>query len=136
MKPGDTKERSVAQLLSDLSRETSQLVHQEVELAKAEMTEKLNQAMAGGRAIAIAAVVALLTLGALTAFLIAVLATVMPVWLSALIVTVVYAAIGWFFVSTAQHKFKQASPPVPKQTIETVKEDVKWAKAPTKSATR
>lgn len=136
MKPGDTKDRSVGELLSELSKETSQLVHQEVELAKAEMTQKLNQAMVGGRAIAIAAVIALLTLGALTAFLIAVLATFMPVWLSALIVTVVYAAIGWFFVSRAQHKFKQASPPVPKQTIETVKEDVEWAKHPTRSAKR
>ena len=134
MKPGDTKDRSIGELLSELSKETSELVHKEVELGKAEMTQKLHQGMVAARAGAIAAVAALLTLGALTAFLIAVLAILMPVWVSALIVTVVYVAIASFFVWRAQQKFKQASPPVPKQTIETVKEDVEWAKHQTTSA--
>lgn len=134
MKPGDTKDRSISELLSELSKETSQLVHKEVELGKAEMTQKLNQGMVAARAGAIAAVAALLTLGALTAFLIAALATFLLVWVSALIVTVVYAAIASFFIWRARQELKQASPPAPKQTIETVKEDVEWAKHQTTSA--
>jgi hypothetical protein len=82
------------------------------------------------------AVVALLALGALTAGLIAALDLAMPTWLAALIVTAVYGAIAGVLVQTGRKKVEEAAPPVPEETIESVKEDVQWAKSRTRSATR
>ena len=58
----------------------------------------------------------------------ALLATGLDVWLSALIVTVVYAAIAGVLALMGKKKVQQATPPVPEQTVETLKEDVEWAK--------
>ena len=76
-------------------------------------------------AAAIVGMVALLTF---TAFVVAALATGMDVWLAALIVTVVYAIAAGGLALIAKQKVTQATPPVPEQTVETVKEDVQWAK--------
>ena len=67
--------------------------------------------------------------GALTACLIALLATaVTHVWLGALIVAVVYAAIAGVLALTGKSKVQQAAPPVPEEAAEGIKEDVQWAK--------
>ena len=83
-----------------------------------------------------AAVVGLLALGALTACLIAALSTAIDVWLAALIVGVVYAAIAGALAVVGKRRIKQATPPAPEQTIETVKEDVQWAKTRARSGRR
>ena len=57
----------------------------------------------------------------------------MPAWLAALIVAVVYGIIAFVLVKRGQAKIKAAAPPVPAQTIETVKEDVEWAKTQMRS---
>lgn len=129
----DLRERPVGELLRDLSQQTSTLVRQELELAKAELTQKGKQAGAGAGMLTGAAVVGLLALGALTACLIALLATGMATWLAALIVTVVYAAIAGVLALAGKARIKQATPPAPEQTIETVKEDVQWAKTRARS---
>ena len=72
---------------------------------------------------------------AFTAFLIALLAEVMPVWLAALIVTILWAIVAAVLVQTGRKKLKEAAPPVPEQTIETIKEDVQWAKTQMRSDT-
>ena len=83
-----------------------------------------------------AAVAALLALIALTAVLIAALDTAMPLWLAALIVTVLWAVIGAVLAARGRRELQHATPPVPEQTIETVKEDIQWAKTQTGSAGR
>jgi hypothetical protein len=74
-----------------------------------------------------AGVAALLTLGTLTACLILVLNEFMDAWLAALILTVVWAAIAGVLALQGRNKVQEATPPAP-QTVETLKEDVEWAK--------
>jgi uncharacterized membrane protein YqjE len=132
----DLRDRSLGELLKRLSQETTRLVHQELELAKAELTQKGKQAGAGAGLFGGAGALGLGALGALTACFILALNAVMPAWLAALIVAVVYGIIAFVLVKQGQAKMKAAGPPVPEQTIETVKEDVEWAKTQTRSAKR
>jgi hypothetical protein len=130
------RDQSISELVKDLATETSTLVRQEIDLAKAEMTDRGKRAGKGVGMLAAGAVVALLAFGALTAGLIAALDLAMPTWLAALIVTVVYGAIAAVLVQIGRKKVQEAAPPVPEETIESVKEDVQWAKTRTRSATR
>ena len=74
--------------------------------------------------------------GALTAFLIALGAVWMPVWASALIVTVVYGIAAFVLAQTGKKKLHEAAPLVPEQTAQTVKEDIEWVKTRAKSGAR
>jgi hypothetical protein len=130
------RDHSIAELVKDLATETSTLVRQEIDLAKAEMTDRGKRAGKGVGMLAAGAAVALLAFGALTAGLIAALDLAMPTWLAALIVTVVYGAIAAVLVQIGRKQVQEAAPPVPEDTIESVKEDVQWAKTRTRSATR
>ena len=133
--PGDSdlRERSIGELLRQLSEQTTRLVHQELELAKAELQQKGKQAGMGAGMFGGAGAIGLAALGALTACFILALNAIMPAWLAALIVAVVYGAIAAFLALRGRDKVKQATPPVPEQTIETVKEDVEWAKTQMRS---
>ena len=124
----DLRDRGMGELMKDLSGQVSTLVRQEVELAKAEMTEKGKKAGAGAGMLGGAAVAALCVLGALTAFLILVLATVLPAWAAALIVTVLWAAAAGVLALQGRNKLRQMGSPAPEKTVETVKEDVQWLK--------
>jgi uncharacterized membrane protein YqjE len=123
----DLRERSIGDLLKQLSQETSTLVRKEMELARAELQEQGKRAGAGAGMLGGAGVAGLLTLGTLTATLVALLDTAMATWVAALIVTVVWAAIAGVLALQGRNKLKEATPPAP-QTRETVKEDVRWAK--------
>jgi hypothetical protein len=129
-------DHSIGELVKDLATETSTLVRQEIDLAKAEMTDRGKRAGKGAGMLAAGAGVALLAFGALTAGVIAALDLAMPTWLAALIVTVVYGAIAAVLVQIGRKQVQEAAPPVPEETIESVKEDVQWAKTRTRSATR
>ena len=115
--PGDTEDlhdRSLGELLKQLSEQTTRLVHQELELAKAELTEKGKQAGAGAGLFGGAGALGLAALGALTACFILALDAVMPAWLAALIVAVIYGIIAFVLVKQGQAKLKAAGPPVPR----------------------
>ena len=127
-------DRPVGELLRQLANETTTLVRQELELAKAEMREKAGKAGAGFGMWGAAGATALLAIGSLTAFLILALDGAMPNWLAALVVGLVYAAVAGFLYVRGKRRVEEAGSPVPEQTLETVKEDVQWAKHPTTSA--
>ena len=129
----DLHDRSLGELLKQLSEQTTRLVHQELELAKAELTQKGKQAGMGAGMFGGAGALGLAALGALTACFILALNAIMPAWLAALIVAVVYGVIAFVLVKQGQARMKRAGPPVPEQTIETVKEDVEWAKTQMRS---
>jgi uncharacterized membrane protein YqjE len=129
----DLRDRSLGELLKQLSEQTTRLVHQELELAKAELQQKGRQAGMGAGMFGGAGALGLAALGALTACFILALNAVMPAWLAALIVAVVYGIIAFVLVKQGQARIKRATPPVPEQTIETVKEDVEWAKTQMRS---
>jgi uncharacterized membrane protein YqjE len=133
---GDLREHSIGELVKDLATETSTLVRQEIDLAKAEMTERGKRAGKGAGVLAAGAVVALLALGAFTACLIAALDLAMPTWLAALIVTVAFLALAGALALVGRNQIREATPPVPEQTIDSVKEDVQWAKTRARSATK
>ena len=132
----DPRDHSIGELVKELATETSTLVRQELDLAKAEMTERGRRAGKGAALLGAGAVVALLALGALTACLIAALDNAMATWLAALIVTAVYGVIAGVMVMNGRNQIREAAPPVPEQTIDSVKEDVQWAKTRTRSATK
>ena len=130
----DLREQPIGELLKQLSQETTTLVRQELELAKVEMAEKGKKAGKGAGMFGGAGVVGFLALGALTAALILGLDGFMKAWLAALIVGLVYAAIAGVLALTGKKEVQQATPPVPEQTVESVKEDVQWAKTQKPSA--
>ncbi len=121
------EERSVGELLSELTRELSTLFRQEVALAKTEMSHKATKAgkdvgfLAVGGAIAYAGFLAIL------AGVVLALGLVLPWWLSALIVGVVVAAIGYFLIRKGQTALKQLDL-TPQETVDTLKEDKQWLK--------
>ncbi len=131
---GDLRQEPIGELLKRLSNETAQLVRQELELAKAELTEKGKKAGTGAGMFGAAGVTGLLSLGALTACLVLALNHAVADWLAALIVTAMWAAVAGILALRGRDKVQEATPPVPEQTIETVKEDVQWAKTQRQSA--
>jgi uncharacterized membrane protein YqjE len=133
---GDLRDRPFGELLKELSTQTSTLVRQELELAKAEMAEKGKRAGVGAGMFGGAALFGVLALAALTTCVIAALATGMDVWLAALIVAAVYAGIAAVLALVGRQKTREAIPPAPEQAIESTKEDVQWAKSRAKSARR
>ena len=135
MSSEELREQSIGELLKHLSEQTAMLVRQELDLAKAEMQQRGKRAGLGLGLIGGGGVLALAAVGALTATLILVLAEWMDAWLAALIVTVVYAAGAAVLALQGKEKVGEATPPVP-QTMETVKEDVQWAKTQVRSDSR
>jgi len=118
-----TNDRSLGELFGDLSRETSTLVRQEVTLAKTELTQTASKVgkdigfLVVGGTVAYAGVLVLLAAAVLL------LAIVLPAWLAALIVGLVVAGIGYGLVRRGLAALKSIDM-APRQTIETLKEDV------------
>ena len=131
----DLRERSVPELVKDLSSQTSTLVRKEIELAKAELQDQAKSAGKGTGMLGGAAVAGVLMLGALTATLIALLDDTMATWVAALIATALWAVIALVLAKAGQKALQRATPPG-RQTVETVKEDIQWAKNRTGSAPR
>jgi Flp pilus assembly protein TadB len=120
-------ERSVGELLSDLTRELSTLFRQEVTLAKTEMTQKASKAGKDVAFLAVGGAVAYAGFLAILAGVILVLGLVLPWWASALIVGVVVAIIGYVLIHKGQTALKQIDL-TPQETAETLKEDKQWLK--------
>ena len=133
---GDLRERPIGELFSKLSNETSTLIRQEMELARAELTEKGRQAGKGAGLFGGAATVALLGAGAITAGIVLLLALLIPDWLAAIIVGLVFAGVAALLGMKGRDEIQAATPPVPEETVDTVKEDVQWAKTHAQSAKR
>jgi hypothetical protein len=124
-------DRSLGELFSELAQETSTLVRQEVDLAKTEIGQKASRVgkdvgfLAAGGAVAYAGLLAIL------AAVVVVLDTFLPLWLAALLVGLVVAAVGYFLVKKGLDALKSEDV-APRQTIETLKEDGQWIKDQTR----
>jgi uncharacterized membrane protein YqjE len=132
----ELRDRPIGELLTQLSQETTSLVRQELELAKAEMAQKGKQVGVGAGMFGGAGVTAVLGLAALTAAAIAALDAAMPLWLAALIVGLLWLVVAGVLALQGKRKVQAATPPIPEQTQESVKEDVEWAKTRAKSGKR
>jgi uncharacterized membrane protein YqjE len=132
----ELRDRPTSELLKQLSDQTTNLVRQEIELAKLEFREKGKKAGLGAGMFGGAGLFGMLALGTLTACIVLALATFLPAWLAALIVTVVYAAIAGVLALRGKAEVKQATPPLPEQAVDSTKEDVRWVKTKAQSARR
>jgi Putative Actinobacterial Holin-X, holin superfamily III len=129
-------DRSLGQILRDLRDETSQLLRQEVDLAKTEMSEKISNlgsnlgSVATGGAVLFAG--ALVLLAALTLGLIALFSQLMDrdvaMWLAPLLVGGVLAGVGYGMVKKALQALKQEGI-APKRTTQSLKENKEWLTA-------
>jgi uncharacterized membrane protein YqjE len=138
MRPDAPREadRPIGELLRELGDEISTLVRQEIALAKVEIAEKTKPAVASAGMFGGTALLGLGAFGAVTTFLIALIALWVPVWASALIVTALYGAAAFVLAQTGKKKLHEAAPLIPEQTAQTVKEDIEWAKTRAKSGAR
>ena len=132
MQGRDSKnDRSLGELFSELAQDTSTLVRQEMTLAKTEMSQKASRLgkdvgfLAAGGAVAYAGLLAVL------AGIIVLLGQIIPNWLSALLVGLVVAGVGYVLVRKGLEALKREDL-APRQTIETIKEDQQWAKDQTR----
>lgn len=126
--PAESEERSVSELLQQLTEQTTRLAQKEIELAKAEMAAKGKRLGIGAGAFSTAGLIALFAVGAVTAAAILGLATALEGWLAALIVAGVYLLVAGALALFGRSKVQAATPPVPEQTAESVKEDLKSTK--------
>ena len=129
-------DQPVGELVKQLSEQATRLARQEVELARVELTAKGKRAGLGAGMFGGAGLVALFALGALTAGLILLLATVLEAWLAAFIVAGGYALLAGILALIGRARVKEATPPIPEQAGESVKEDVEWAKTRAKAGRR
>ncbi|WP_336923608.1 phage holin family protein [Aquipuribacter sp. SD81] len=130
----ELRHESFGQLLSGLATDVSTLVKQEIELAKVETSAKAKRAGKGAGMLAGAGVAGLLLLMSVTALLVVVVDAFAPLWVAVLVAVVLWAVVAAVLAAAGRKALKEAAPPVPEQTVETVKEDVQWAKNPTRSA--
>lgn len=118
---------SLGELFGDLTRELSALLHHEITLATTEMSQKGSRvgkhvgSLAAGGAVAYAGFLAIL------AGVILALGYFVPLWLSALVIGLIVAAVGGFLVQSGLAALKRENL-APRQTIESLKEDAQWAK--------
>jgi len=158
MTESELRDQSTGELVKQLAGETTMLVKQELEyarseasrigeavvtlarqelqLAKAEMAEKGRTAGPGFGMIGAAGAAALLAAGTLTAFIVLALDGVMPNWLAALVVAIAWGVVAGALYSTGKGRVEKAGPFVPEQAVETLKEDVQWAKTQIGSDTK
>jgi len=125
---GDDAEKSLGQLMGDVVAEMGTLVRQEIALAKVETKEEIGKTgkaagFLGGAALA--GHMALLFLSLALAWL---LGQVMNRALAFALVGVLYALGSGFLALRGREQARSISP-MPEQTVETLKEDVQWAKA-------
>lgn len=129
-------DRSVAELMRQLSDQTVTLVRKEMDLAKAEVATKGKKAGLGAGMFGGASLVGLYALGALTAAAILALSLTVKGWLAAVIVAAAYGAVAGVLALMGTRNVKQGVPPTPEQTVESVREDVELTKLRAKEGRR
>ena len=119
--------RPLGDLFGDLATDMSNLVRQEVALAKLEITQKAKYLGRNVGYLVVGGAVAYAGLLAIIAAIIMLLDKVMPAWGAALLVGVVVAGIAWLLIGKASAALQQADL-TPRETVETLKEDATWMK--------
>jgi len=127
--PALKEDRSIGELFGQLSQDMTLLFRQEVQLARAEMSEKISQVTGNLVSVLAGGFVAYVGALALVAALIIGLheaADISP-WVSALIVGVIFAGAGYVMLNRGLKELKRVDL-APRRTVETLKDDVQWAK--------
>ena len=125
------EDRSLSDVLQDVIRNVQEIVRSEVRLAKAEIREGATRAKSATLLLGAGAVTAILAILFLLLVIVHALALVMPNWAAALIVGAALAVVASVTLTAGIRRFKQIHP-TPARTVETIKENVEWAKQHTK----
>ncbi|GIE93500.1 phage holin family protein [Paractinoplanes rishiriensis] len=126
----DVTETSIGELIGDISNDLSRLFRQEVELAKVEIKEEAGKAGKAAGMLGVAGFAGYLAIVLLSFAVVFGLSNVMDPGWAALIVAVVWAAVGAVLYVNGRKKLKTVDP-VPRRTVDTIKEDAQWLKNPT-----
>jgi uncharacterized membrane protein YqjE len=118
------EDRSVGELVQQLSEQTSALVRQELRLAQTELQEKGKRVGIGAGMFGGAGLVALYGVGALIAAAIIGIGTLLEPWIAAAIVGIVLLAVAGVLALTGRRQVDRGTPPLPQQAIESAKRDV------------
>jgi HEAT repeat protein len=129
-------EQSLPELTKQLSRDVSALVRSEVALAKAEVSERASIMGRGAAMVGVGVLFGLITVSCLVAASVAALSLVVDVWLAALIVAAIALVIAAVVAKLGLNALKAAGPPIPRDTIESAKEDVAWVRTQAKSGAK
>lgn len=125
--PGQAQ-HSVGELVGQATEQLSQLVRQEVALAKEELAEKGRRAGRGGGMLGAAGAIAYAGLLALAGTATAALSLTLPVWAAALVVTAVLFALAALLAAKGRAQLRRAAPPTPEETLGSVRADVEEIK--------
>jgi uncharacterized membrane protein YqjE len=132
----EKRHESVPELVKDLTRDISELVRQEIELARTEMTEKGKKAGLGVSMFGGAAVLGMAVVGGSMATIIILLDLAMPLWLASLITTILYAGAAGLLALRGRDELRETGAPVPERAKDSMKEDIRWAKTRAQSKDR
>lgn len=132
--PASNDPKATPELLRDLSTQLTTLIHEEVALAKAEVTSKGKRLGEGAGLFGGAAVLGVLALGTLVAAAVAALSLVLDVWLAALLVAVGLLVLGGVLALMGKANVSRGTPPIPEEAVASAKEDVAWIRNQTRSA--
>jgi hypothetical protein len=123
-------ESSIGELIGNISDDLTRLFRQEVELAKVEVKQEAAKAGKAAGMLGVAGFAGYLAVVLLSFALVFGLANVMDAGWAALIVAVIWGAIGTVLYMNGRKKLKSVDP-VPHRTVDTIKEDAQWLKNPT-----
>ena len=121
------EDRSLGELFSELAKDTSTLVRQEVALAQVELTQKATTVGKNVGFLVVGGAVGYAALLCLLATVIIGLSYFIPAWLSALLVSIAVGIVAYVLINKALTALKNADL-TPRQTVETLKEDAQWLK--------
>jgi hypothetical protein len=124
-------DRSLGEIVQDVMRDLGEVIRGEVRLAKAEMREKVSRASQSGVWFGAAALCGVMGFAALVFAAISALTMFVSTWAAALIVGVFLFCVAGALFLGGRAKVKELTP-VPERTVQTLKDDVEWAKHPTK----
>lgn len=117
---------STGDLVKEVASDLSRLMRQELELAKAEVRDEAQQAGRGVGMLVAAGMAAFVTILFVSTALMWLLGTWMPLGWAALIVAVIWAIVGAVLYTTGRSRLRAVRPP--EKTMQTLKEDVEWAR--------
>ncbi len=132
VRPAELRDtRSLGEIVQDVLRDVQEVIRSEMRLARAEVSEKARKAGKAGGLLGAAAFCGILAAACLVTTGIAALALAMPVWLAALLMCIFLGCIGGACYAGGRARLRRVDMK-PQQTIETIKEDVEWAKQRTR----
>ena len=121
------EDRSFSDVFQDILHNVQDIVRSEVRLAKTEIREEVGEAKSAAVMLGGGALTSIFALLFFLLTLVYALALVMPSWTAALVVGAALAVIATLMLITGRRRFKQIHP-TPERTVETIKENVEWAK--------